>query len=320
MLIAFDTSTNVASIALATEDSLLAELTWSVGQRHGAELTQRLDWLLTAQGLTMAQATGIAVATGPGSFNGARVAVATAKALAFALGVPLYALPTLDVIAWGAHLATGPIWALLDAGRGEVYAACYISRYNIEYEAAAATWAPVGGVTDGYAILTPATLIERIQAEKAGSSSGDVLFCGEWRKETALALTAALGAQARFTPPLRARRAAWLAELAFARAAYARADDPAVVEPLYLRRPSITTSARQRNIQPSPPDTQPAPAGRVELSEQPKQAEPFEQLTGHDNEHTTQFGQAEQDGQRQDAARRGRHASGGEGTAGALRS
>ncbi|MEO7002272.1 MAG: tRNA (adenosine(37)-N6)-threonylcarbamoyltransferase complex dimerization subunit type 1 TsaB [Ktedonobacterales bacterium] len=325
MLIALDTSTTVASIALATEDTLLAELTWSVGQRHGSELTQRLDWLLTAHGLTMAQATGIAVATGPGSFNGARVAVATAKTLAFALGVPLYAHATLDVIAWGARLAPDPIWALLDAGRGEVYAACYNTRYNkseysSEYEPAAAHWAPIGGVADGYLMLPPAELVERVRAASAPGRER-VVFCGEWREETQVTLTAALGEQARFTSPLTTRRAGSLAELAFARAASSAPDDPAAVEPLYLRRPSITTSTQRRGMQPPvlAPATQLEQSERVDLSEHAKQSQHLHQPSGQADEQSTQSSQASHDGQRQDTARRGKQAPGGEGTARALR-
>src|SRR5260370_36640603 len=75
-------------------------------------------------------------------------------------------------------------------------------------------------------------------------ASGSVV-CGEWAAETELALRAALGGRARIRSPLAGRRAAWLAELALGRAAEpGAADDPAALEPLYLRRPSITSSAR----------------------------------------------------------------------------
>ncbi|MDE3229653.1 MAG: tRNA (adenosine(37)-N6)-threonylcarbamoyltransferase complex dimerization subunit type 1 TsaB [Chloroflexota bacterium] len=237
MLLAIDTSTHLASLALTDDAKLLAELNWRVGQRHGSDTLERARWLLAGQGVTMAQLDGVAVALGPGSFNGVRVALATAKSLAFALDVPLYGISTLDAIAWGALLAPDPIWALLDAGRGEVYAA----RYLPDMEATA--WAPQpialadgGDSVRGYQILTPADL--------AASISGRALFTGEWRAETGDALRAALGARARFTSPLTARRGVWLAELALARAERGAADDPRALEPLYLRRPAITSSKR----------------------------------------------------------------------------
>ncbi len=237
MLLAIDTSTSYASLALTDNDALLAELNWRVGQRHGAETLERARWLLRGQGIAMSQLDGVAVALGPGSFNGLRVAVATAKTLAFALSVRLYGVPTLDVIAWGARLSADPIWALLDAGRGEAFAACYGA------SAASAIWAPQPIATDDdsaaaspYLLTTPLALAARI--------SGPVVFTGEWRDATHDALAQALGERARFTAPVVARRGAWLAELGAQRAQRGAVDDPRALEPLYLRRPNITSSAR----------------------------------------------------------------------------
>jgi tRNA threonylcarbamoyladenosine biosynthesis protein TsaB len=228
MLLALDTSTSYASVALVRSEHAVAELTWDVGQRHSVELLPRLRWLLDAHGIPMTDLSAVAVATGPGSFNGLRVALTTAKSLAFALGVPLYGHPTLDVIAWGCAEASGPLCAVVEAGRGQLYTAWY----------AAPAASPLGwGPLDGYAIQTP--------AEVALCSHQTVLFCGEWRGETRARLTAALGMRARFHSPVAPRRASWLAELALARiAAGVSADDPDRIEPLYLRRPAITSSAR----------------------------------------------------------------------------
>ncbi len=228
MLLALDTSTSYASIALARPDHTVAELTWDVGRRHSTELLQRLHWLLDTHGAAMRDLTAIAVATGPGSFNGVRVALATAKSLAFALGIPLYGHPTLDVIAWGSSDVQGSICALLEAGRSQLYAARYAAPAGSPLQ-----WHPL----DGYHILTP--------AEVALRSRETVLFCGEWREETRARLVEALSEPVRFRSALGPRRASWLAELAFARIeSGVPASDPASIEPLYLRRPAITASAR----------------------------------------------------------------------------
>jgi tRNA threonylcarbamoyladenosine biosynthesis protein TsaB len=227
MLLALDTSTTTASVALVRDERLVSELTWDVGQRHSAELLQRLDWLLETTGAKPADLTEIAVATGPGSFNGVRVALTVAKSLCFALGARLAACSALDVAAWGYASGGEPVWALLDAGRGEVYAAEYPSPSTDP-----ATWSPV----DGYLVVTPQELAARI--------SGRALFCGEWRAETEAILREALGAHARFAARLSTRRAVWLAELAVARLRDGRVENPATIEPLYLRKPAITISKK----------------------------------------------------------------------------
>lgn len=227
MLLAIDTSTRYAGVALVDQRRTVHELTWEAGQRHATELMEHLQRLLTAYDLAVPALEGIAVATGPGSFNGVRVALATAKALSFAGGVPLYGHATLDVIAWGAAGAPGEIVALLEAGRGQVYVGHYSGG-----AASAAGWAP----REGYRIVTPKELAEDIHVP--------VLFCGEWREETRTALSEGLGSAAHFTTGLGGRRASWLAELALARAAVGDADDPAALEPLYLRRPAITASSK----------------------------------------------------------------------------
>jgi tRNA threonylcarbamoyl adenosine modification protein YeaZ len=227
MLLALDTSTSTASLALIQGARLVGELTWYVGQRHSTELLDRLNWLLETAGATPADLAEIAVATGPGSFNGVRVALTVAKSLCFALGARLAAISTLDIAAWGYARAGDPVWALLDAGRGEVYAAEYPSPTTD-----ALAWAPV----DGYFVLTPQELAARI--------AGRALFCGEWRVEAELALRETLGDRTRFASPLSTRRAAWLAELAIARLNDGRVENPATIEPLYLRKPAITVSKK----------------------------------------------------------------------------
>ena len=238
MLLAIDTSTSQASIALVEHDATLAELNWQVGQRHSTELFARLTWLLQSRGLPMTALDGIAVAIGPGSFNGLRVAVTTAKSLAFALGVPLYGHATLDTIAWGAAAAgvERTIWALLDAGRGQIYAAAY------DPDVPARAWAPL----DGYHILTPEELATRM--------SSSVLCSGEWRDETGATLESLAGSHVRFASRMGGRRASWLAELARARATDGASDDPAALEPLYLRRPAITRSNKVPTISGGSPE------------------------------------------------------------------
>src|SRR5215831_14833268 len=150
MLLALDTSTSYASVALVRDGRLVAELSWDSGRSHSQELFEHLDWLLADRRVAIGDVTAVAVATGPGSFNGVRVAVTAAKSLSFARGVPLYASPTLDIVGWGACSSqldqseaglmnggdereiSGSIWAVLEAGRGQIYAAEYLATVEVD--------------------------------------------------------------------------------------------------------------------------------------------------------------------------------------------
>jgi tRNA threonylcarbamoyladenosine biosynthesis protein TsaB len=231
-LLALDTSTSYAALALVREETPLTELNWQAGSRHSTELLPRLEGLLRLASLTPPDLSLIAVALGPGSFNGIRVALATAKSLAFSLRIPLIGVPTLDCAAWGSRAAEREIWAIQEAGRGQLYAA----RYRPSPATSAADWQPWWG----YGLLTPAELAAKVE-------EGGAFFCGEWREQTRHTLEEALGTRARFASSLGIRRGLWLAELALARAARERYDDPARIEPLYLRRPAITTSTKRNN-------------------------------------------------------------------------
>ncbi|HEY8376212.1 MAG TPA: tRNA (adenosine(37)-N6)-threonylcarbamoyltransferase complex dimerization subunit type 1 TsaB [Nannocystis sp.] len=138
-LLALDTSTPRTALALGRVDrdagraELVAQVTHDDrGRPASAELTQRIAALLADAGVAPRALGAVACGRGPGMFTGSRVALATAKGIALALGCPLYALSTLAVIA-GAEVEEartraplrGPVLALLDARRGDVYAATF---------------------------------------------------------------------------------------------------------------------------------------------------------------------------------------------------
>jgi tRNA threonylcarbamoyl adenosine modification protein YeaZ len=96
LLLAIDTATSRAVLALGTSDgTLLAADTWPAGHRHVEELLPRLEALLAGRGWdrrVLVSLAGIVVGTGPGAFTGLRVGLATAKALAVAFGRPFVAI------------------------------------------------------------------------------------------------------------------------------------------------------------------------------------------------------------------------------------
>jgi tRNA threonylcarbamoyladenosine biosynthesis protein TsaB len=128
-LLALDTSTPSTALALGRVDresgssELLAHATHDDLARPASSLlAARISALLAEAGITPRDLGAVACGVGPGTFTGTRVALATAKGLAFALPCPLFALSTLAALAAGAT-AHGPVLALLDARRAEVYAA-----------------------------------------------------------------------------------------------------------------------------------------------------------------------------------------------------
>ena len=112
LILAFDTATDVATSALVDDGEVL-------GERSSRAVTvlEDVDALLRQAGAHTREIGGIAVGTGPGSFTGVRVGLATARGLAFALGVPLAGVSTLDALAAGAPGAV----PVVDARRGEVF-------------------------------------------------------------------------------------------------------------------------------------------------------------------------------------------------------
>jgi tRNA threonylcarbamoyl adenosine modification protein YeaZ len=95
LLLGIDTAGIRAAVALGRPDgTLVAERRWSAGYRHGEELLTRIDELLRSEGAALGSVAGVIVGTGPGAFTGLRVGLATAKALAHGLGVPIVGIAT----------------------------------------------------------------------------------------------------------------------------------------------------------------------------------------------------------------------------------
>ncbi len=253
LLLALDTSTRQASIALCDEQTLYGEYTWQVGNNHSVELLERIQRLVEVDCSSSLQSIdAVAVATGPGSFNGVRVAVATAKAFAFALQKPLVGVSTLEIIAAQQDKWRGPVCAILEAGRSELYAACYLFDEIDSSDENTYNMRPLSE----YLMLSPQQLISYVNEhmdEWAGIPGkrqvSPMLFCGELSDVTRQVLSENLQGKSLIIDSLHAiRRASTLALLAIQRLYEGRIDDPMVLEPLYLRRPSITKSVRKQPL------------------------------------------------------------------------
>lgn len=258
MLLAIDTSTAFASIALfgpvavgGDQWGVLAEHTWRAGRNHTTQLLPQVERLLADAGIAPPDLTAIAVALGPGSFNGIRVGMATAKLLATSLDVPFVGASTLEATAFAqreaialAALAAGrPAYArpLEDAGRGQIATALYRSRpaeNSLDLGDLVELEPPrLADLADVLASLGPA---EDAGGEGDETGDGPVLICGEVRAEWAADL-AGRGANRIILASASGslRRAGALAELAWRRLRQGRVDDPATLQAIYLRRPPV---------------------------------------------------------------------------------
>ncbi len=103
LLLAIDTATAHAALALGDgRDAPRAARSWRAGYRHGEELLANLDEVLADAGATLEDVGGIVAGTGPGTFTGLRVGLATAKGLAYGLRVPIVGVSTTCALAWAA--------------------------------------------------------------------------------------------------------------------------------------------------------------------------------------------------------------------------
>lgn len=215
MILAIDTSSDVAGVAIAGAEAVLGEIVWTGRASHSSLLMPSIERLLSAGGVPVSRVDSIAVASGPGSFSGLRVGISAAKGLAMALDIPLAGVATLDVIAWQVSPLASSVIAVLSAGRGQVYGARYVGQGS--------EWRRV---TD-----PEIRSIESLAAELDGA-----LLAGDAAGTVAAAVPRSEFVP-RVTPPAwNLRRPGFLAELGELYFRSGGPDQRDRLEPLYLRR------------------------------------------------------------------------------------
>ncbi len=225
MLLAIDTSTRYAGVALLDHQGQIVQLVhWRSQRNHSVELLPTVQAVLSAEHTTIQEMAAVAVALGPGSFSALRVGLSIAKGFALAWELPLLGVTTLETEAFSYRTAGVPVVALLDAGRGEL------------------AWS-IFAETDGeFRQTTP----ERISSpeELLQELPSPALLCGEGLEHHGPALAEAvapISAQVRLVLPyLPGLRVSALAHLGYARMASGHTEVPATLQPLYLRHPTIT--------------------------------------------------------------------------------
>lgn len=225
-VIALDTTTRAGSVALVEDGRVIDERAGDASRTHAERLPAEIMALADAHRVSLSEIDLYAVASGPGSFTGLRIGIATVQGLAFVHRRGIVSIPALEALAHASSMDLSPgsaIAAWMDAHRRDVFAAAY----------------RVGGASpfsagrleeiDGPSVGDPVSTLTRWSGELALMPSvfvgdGAVMYETEIRR-------AILGARVIAHPLL----AGTIGRLAIDRASSAL--DPAEVRPLYVRKP-----------------------------------------------------------------------------------
>lgn len=124
-ILAVDTGTKAGDIAILEDDNLIIEYTPPGEKTHAEKLLPSIDTVLKKSGITLKEIDVFAVTTGPGSFTGLRIGIATIKGFAWTFKKPVVGISTLKALAMNIRHNHTPICPILDARKEEVYTAIY---------------------------------------------------------------------------------------------------------------------------------------------------------------------------------------------------
>jgi len=216
IILGFDTSTTMCSVGVLRDGKPVASDFLDSSESHSITLMPMIDGVLAQCGLEKTQLGCIAVGNGPGSFTGIRIAVSTAKTIAYALQIPCAAISTLDAMA---NCITGNlVCPVINARKNQVYWRLYEQT----------------GKT-----LNPTTEIMLTNVKKLFEvCSADTIFCGDGMSVYLDFMKQNYGEKLKVIPPDTFHRLGTsLAELAFIRLQQGSQMDPMETTPIYIRKP-----------------------------------------------------------------------------------
>lgn len=219
-ILAIETATASSSVALGTADGVVASARRLDPRGHVAFLVPALEFCFSQARWSPKEIDAVAVDVGPGLFSGLRTGLATAQAIAGAVGAPVVPVNSLDALALRAATGHRRIWAIVDVRRKEVAVAPYRP-------------VPGGVVRDGaIELCSPEAFRALLESDRS-----EVLLIGDWQ---ALPEGTLVGLHALRTGSPRYPSAEAVLEVARSRAERGELPHPDEVRPNYLREPDVT--------------------------------------------------------------------------------
>jgi tRNA threonylcarbamoyladenosine biosynthesis protein TsaB len=230
-ILGIDSSTPVTTIALIENQNLVVETVLNTRRNHSKKLMPVIDMVLKEAEVTITEIDGIAVAKGPGSFTGLRIGLTTAKTIAWSLGKPLLAIPSLDGLALNAQGVSGIICPILNARKNEVYTCLYkIDKSNNLHK------------LSDYLAIEPLKLIDILKSKDEA-----IILLGDGVEEFATLFTDALGDKITILTPVNwLSRASHIAYLGLKKLQNNEQDDVMHVSPLYIRKSEAELRLKQK--------------------------------------------------------------------------
>ena len=242
LILALDTTTRAASCAVSRDGVVLREDAIDSSRQLAVQLPGALEAVLALADAELREVDAFAVATGPGSFTGLRIGIATMQGFAFAEEKPLIgisALTALSAVASPAFLGSR-IATWIDAWRGDVYAALYEDGH-------AAGEPVVADPADLLQDLAPPPVPQRgFGASSPMIAANDILFIGDGAATYRDMIVARLGGAARIADPTSPLLSGVIAILATIEYRNGHRPPPHAIRPLYVRRPDAELARDKR--------------------------------------------------------------------------
>ncbi len=218
-LLSIDTATKITGLALHQDGQLVAESFLHTAKTHSERLMPMILQLLENAGLCFADLNAVAVASGPGSFTGLRIGMATAKGIAQVRNLTLVGVNTLDALAQHGLNYNALVCPILDARKNEVYNAIYHSKLGKQER------------VSEYRAITPEDLLQEL---KSGQES--ILFVGDGVATYKQLILDTLGDRALFLPQnMSLPRGSHIGALAIKRLEAGEEDNLYSLKPFYIR-------------------------------------------------------------------------------------